>query len=709
MSRHTLFASCPLGLETWVARELLALGAERVREAPAGVHVLADSETMYRIGYSARLPSRWLLSLAEGQIDSADALYALARTVPWHEHFAVEQRFALQLGGRSSRFADTRFALLKVKDAIVDAFRERCGTRPAVDTDQPDVRIHLALRGDRAALALDLVGAPLHQRGYRVAGHAAPLKENLAAALLVRAGWPERSAGATLLDPFCGGGTLLIEALWMAAGVPAQYLRTDFAWSRWRGHDAALWSRVRAEIDASAAAGLRALTVRVLGSDCDPAAIDLAKRQLQAARVASLARLECVDAAKLEAPAGGEAGYLVANLPYGERLGRARELAPLYRAFGERLQTAFAGWRFGLLCGDEELARATGLRADRAQRFRNGQLECVLLTGTVRPKPAALAAPVRFRSPGAAMVYNRILKNHRKLKSWLAREGIEAWRAYDADIPEYAAAIDVYGNRLCIQEYAPPPEVPAEKAAERLQDLVIAARRAFDVPSERVYLKQRRVQRPDTQYRKQGQTGEFFTVREGGARYLVNLSDYLDSGLFLDGRLLRAWIRAAAAGQRFLNLFCYTGTATVAAALGGAERSVSVDLSPTYLHWAERNFHLNGLDPKKHRVVEADAVRWLSACRETFDLIYLDPPSFSNSKRTPTVFDVQRDHAALIEAAMARLTSGGVLYFVCNLRRFQLHEDITQRYRVEDRSAPSIPPDFARNPKIHRAYRIQAR
>lgn len=709
MSQHALFASCPLGLEVWVARELVGLGAELVREAPAGVHVRADSETMYRIGYGARLPSRWLLSLAEGKIDSADALYALARTVPWHEHFDAEQRFALQLGGRSSLFADTRFALLKVKDAIADAFRERGGTRPSVDADNPDVLIHLVLRGDRVALALDLVGAPLHERGYRAAGHAAPLKENLAAALLVRAGWPERAAGATLVDPFCGGGTLLIEALWMAAEVPAQCLRQDFAWSRWRGHDGPTWSRVRASMDARAEAGLRSLSVRVQGSDLDLAAIKLAKQQLQSARVAGFARLEKADATRLEPPAGAEGGFLVSNLPYGERLGRARELAPLYLSFGERLQAGFAGWRYGLLCGDEDLARATGLRADKAQKFRNGNLECTLLTGTVQPKTAAITGPVRFRSPGAEMVYNRLGKNRRKLKSWLAREGIEAWRAYDADIPEYAAAIDVYGDRLCIQEYAPPPNVPADKAEERLKDLVIAARRAFDVPPERVYLKQRRVQRPDAQYRKQGQEGEFFDVREGGARYLVNLSDYLDSGLFLDSRTLRGWIRAEAAGKRFLNLFCYTGTATVAASLGGARRTVSVDLSPTYLDWAERNFHLNALDPKNHLVVEADAVRWLAGCRGSFDLIYLDPPTFSNSKRTPTVFDVQRDHAQLIDAAMARLAPGGTLYFVCNLRRFKLDEAICERYKVEDRSGPSIPPDFTRDQKIHRAYRLSAR
>ena len=708
MSTLPFFASCARGLEPLVARELAAFGAGDIRETAAGVSCTATLEQAYRIGFCARLPSRWLLKLVEVELTSSEQLYEVAKSVPWHEHFGSSDRFAIHVAGKSSLFRDTRFAMLRVKDAIADAFREREGVRPYVDAETPDASVHVVIKGGRAAISLDLIGGALHERGYRKLGHEAPIKENLAAAVLVRAGWPELARGkAAIVDPFCGGGTLLIEALWMAADVPAQWLRERFAWESWRGHDAALWQSVRAGADAQAQAGLQGLQVRGYGSDNDPTAIRLARGQLQAAKVAGFCHLAALDARKLQAPAGFEHGLVVANLPYGERLGEERELMPLHREFGAALKQAFVGWRFGLLAGTEGLARATELRADKSQVVWNGAIECLLITGTVSAPAARSDGPVRFRSPGAEMVYNRIGKNRKRLKRWLERERIECYRIYDADLPEYAAAIDVYGDRLHIQEYAAPAEIPQAKTEERFKDLVFAARRAFDLPAENVYLKQRRTQSPDAQYRRQDQSGEFFTVAEADARFEVNLQDYLDSGLFLDGRQIREWIHDSARGLRFLNLFCYTGSATVAAALGGARESVSVDLSPTYIGWAERNFRINGLDLRRHQLVQDDAVRWLAQCRERYDLMYIDPPTFSNSKRTPTVFDVQRDHGALLRDALRCLAPGGRILFVCNLRKFKLDADLSEVARIDDVTEASIPPDFARDQRIHRAYWVR--
>ncbi len=718
MSNLRLFASCARGLETLLAKELAALGASAIKETVAGVSCEASLEEMYRIGYCARLPSRWLLRLAEGEISNPDDLYELARTVAWHEHFALESHFAIHVSGKSPAFRDTRFAMLRVKDAVSDNFRELTGERPSIDSDDPDALIHVALKGSKAAVALDLVGGALHERGYRQSGHEAPIKENLAAALLVRAGWPqmvEANPHIAVVDPFCGGATLLVEALWMAAGVPAQWLRQFFAWNRWTQHDAAAWERVRAERDALAQAGLRTLQARGFGSDDSAQTITLAKRTLQAAGLSGFVQLNVGDSRRIEPPADFAHGLIVANLPYGERMGFERELMPIHREFGTRLKAVFPGWRFALLTGSEALARATEVRAERIQKIFNGSIECKLITGTLAasaPAPAtdnAAPAVQSFRSPGAEAVFNRINKNRRNLKRWLARENISCYRVYDADIPEYAAAIDVYNDRLHIQEYAPPADIPIAKAEERLKDLVFAARRAFEAPSERVYLKQRRAQTPDDQYRRHDQTKEFFTVTENGAQYSVNLTDYLDTGLFLDGRQIRAWLVASARGVRFLNLFSYTASATVAAALGGARESVSVDLSPTYTAWAERNFRLNGLDLNRHKLVEADVVRWLVGARDGFDLIYVDPPTFSNSKRTTTVFDVQRDHFELLQACLTRLSGGGRILFVCNLRRFKLDPRIEEIAEVEDVTHASIPQDFARDQRIHRAYWVRRR
>jgi len=714
MSSLRLFASCARGLETLLAKELATLGATAIKETVAGVSCEASLADTYRIGYCARLPSRCLLRLAEGEIATPDDLYALARTVSWHAHFPLEGRFAIHVSGKSPAFRDTRFAMLRVKDAVADHFREREGARPFVDSDAPDALIHVALKGSKAAVALDLVGGALHERGYRQSGHEAPIKENLAAGLLVRAGWPQmlaEQAEIALVDPFCGGATLLIEALWMAAGVPAQYLRSEFAWTRWTGHDADVWSRVRTEVDETARQGLRDLKARGFGSDDSAKTIALAKRTLQVAGLSGFVQLTTTDSRNITAPAGFSHGLIASNLPYGERLGFERDLMPVHREFGQQLRRQFANWRFALLTGSEALARATEVRAERIQTIFNGTIECKLITGIlVAPvAPSALPQTPTFRSPGAEMVYNRIIKNRRNLKRWLARESITCYRIYDADLPEYAAAIDVYNDRLHIQEYAPPADIPIAKSEERLKDLVFAARRAFDVPTERVYLKQRRAQTPEDQYRRHDQSKEFFNVQEAACQYSVNLTDYLDTGLFLDGRQLRAWIADSVRGLRFLNLFSYTASASVAAALGGARESVSVDMSPTYSAWAERNFQLNALDVRKHRLVQADAMRWLTTAVEQFDLIYVDPPTFSNSKRTTTVFDVQRDHRQLLELCMARLAPGGRVLFVCNLRKFKLDPQIEEIAWVDDVTQVSIPPDFARDQRIHRAYWLRAR
>jgi len=710
MTALTLFATCARGLETLLARELAALGATEIQETVAGVECTATLENLYRIGYSARLPSRWLLTLGAAEIADPDDLYALGRSVAWHEHFGSQDRFSVHVAGKSPAFRDTRFAMLRVKDAIADAFRERDGVRPYVDADLPDASVYVALKGSRAVISLDLVGGSLHERGYRRAGHEAPIKENLAAALLVRAGWPELGkTEAAIVDPFCGGGTLLIEALWMAANVPAQWLRSDFAWSRWRGHNVATWESMRLEVDDQAQRGLQSLRVRGFGSDSDANAIRLARGQLQAARMAGFCQLATHDAQRLHPPAGFAHGLVVGNLPYGERLGQERELMPVHREFGQALKQNLAGWRFALLAGTEPLARATELRAEKIQKIYNGTIECLLITGDIAAVSSVRAdAPVRFKSPGAEMVYNRLLKNRKRLKRWLEREQIECYRVYDADMPEYSAAIDVYGDRLHIQEYAAPSEIPAAKAEARFKDLLFAARRAFDVPTERIYIKQRRSQSPDAQYRRQDSSGDHFIVREAGARFEVNLQDYLDSGLFLDTRQIRNWIHDSARGRRFLNLFSYTASASVAAALGGARDSVSVDLSPTYNQWAERNFRLNQIDPRRHRLVADDAVRWLSQCREQFDLIYVDPPTFSNSKRTPTVFDVQRDHAALLRDALRCLAPDGRILFVCNLRRFKIDPELAEIAHIDDVTEASIPPDFVRDQRIHRAFWLRA-
>ena len=307
----------------------------------------------------------------------------------------------------------------------------------------------------------------------------------------------------------------------------------------------------------------------------------------------------------------------------------------------------------------------------------------------------------------AEMFANRISKNYKHLKKWAKNAGVECFRVYDRDIPELPFALDLYADRAHLQEYSRPVmEVRAQRYW--LMAMHDAAAQALNIPPERVTLKQRHGQRPDDQYRKLAASAKDFVVREGGHRFIVNLTDHLDTGLFLDHRATRALVGTLAAGRRVLNLFCYTGSISVYAAKGKAASTTSVDLSKTYLDWARRNFELNGLDIGRNRLVQADVVRFLEeerASKVRYDLIVLDPPSFSNSKRMQGVLNVQRDHIALIRGCLALLAPGGELLFSTNLRSFRLDIDALADLSMTENSGQTVPPDF-RNRRIHRCWRI---
>lgn len=717
------FATCPKGLEGLLASELAALGASSTRETVAGVAFEGPADLGYRACLWSRFASRVLLPLAEFPVDGPDALYRGMRAIDWTRHLAADGRFAIDAGGRADGLVHSQFVALKSKDAIVDQFREAGGTRPDVDLERPDLRIDVRLKRGLATVSIDLSGTPLHQRGWRVGQGAAPLKENLAAAMLVRAGWPAiHAAGGPLVDPFCGSGTLLIEGAQMAADVAPGLARERFGFHGWRGFDLAAWTPLRAEAEARATVGLRALEPIYFGFDPDPAAINLARVNAQRAGVAGFLTLAVRPVMALEPPPHRAPGLVICNPPYGERIGEIQSLKPVYAAFGAALKRGFAGWRAALITSRDELGFATGLKAERRYALMNGAIECRLLCfDDIR---AEGSAPVRELKPlgeGAQALANRIARNVRHLKRWRERERITCWRAYDADLPEYSAAIDVYsGVRegdpsdteartwLHVQEYRAPKEIPAETAARRLKEVLRVAAETFAVPRERIALKQRRPQARDERYERFDARGEFLIVREGGLQFRVNLHDWLDTGLFLDHRPMRLRIGKEAAGKRFLNLFAYTGAATVHAAAGGATSTTTVDLSPTYLDWASRNLAQNGIVGRAHALIQADVMTWLAADRGRYDLIFIDPPTFSNSKRAED-FDVQRDHPHLLQLAMARLAPDGLLLFSNNLRRFRLDPAVAEACAVRDITRATIPPDFERDARIHHAFEVRHR
>ncbi|HET7266853.1 MAG TPA: bifunctional 23S rRNA (guanine(2069)-N(7))-methyltransferase RlmK/23S rRNA (guanine(2445)-N(2))-methyltransferase RlmL [Oleiagrimonas sp.] len=709
---RAFFATCPKGLEYLLRDELVALGAGDVHEARAGVHFSGQLVDAYRACLWSRLASRVLMPLASFDAGDDAALYAGVQSVDWSRHLALDGTLAVSATLAAGSKGHSRFIAQRVKDAVVDQFRERAQARPDVDPDTPDIRIHLHVGRQRTDVSLDLAGTPLHRRGWRDRQGQAPLKENLAAAMLLRARWLEAyAAGGVLVDPMCGSGTLLIEGAWMAADVAPGLDRDYFGFLGWRGHDVDAWDDLREDARTRADAGLRTLRAAFFGSDVDPHMVQVAKHNAQLAGVAGFVQLERRDVAHLKAPHGADTGLVITNPPYGERLGERADMPALYRVLGDTLRNEFVGWQAALLVGEAALGHATGLRAHKQYALYNGALKTPLLLFNLAETEQAAREP-RPLSDGAQMVANRLRKNERRLRKRLARENIHCWRAYDRDLPEYAAAVDVYAatdgtTYLHVQEYRAPRDIPVQVARTRLHELVRAAGEAFDVPRERVAVKRRERGKGGSKYGVMDRRGELVEVEEGGLKFLVNLFDYLDTGLFPDHRLVRERIREMARGRRFLNLFAYTASASVYAAAGGARATTSVDLSTTYLEWASRNLERNGFTGRAHTLARADAMDFLRDTHGTYGLIYVDPPTFSNSSRASD-FDVQRDHVALLEACASHLEPGGVIVFSNNFRRFKLDDEaLSNTFEIVDWSDSSIPFDYARHADIHGCWLLQ--
>ncbi|WP_061238115.1 bifunctional 23S rRNA (guanine(2069)-N(7))-methyltransferase RlmK/23S rRNA (guanine(2445)-N(2))-methyltransferase RlmL [Ectopseudomonas composti] len=722
--RYEIVLTCPKGLEGLLLEEAKALGLEEAREQTAAVRGHAEIEVAYRLCLWSRLANRVLLVLSRFAMNNADELYDGVQAVDWRDHLEPSGSLAVEFSGNGSGIDNTHFGALKVKDAIVDRLRTAGGERPSIDKLNPDLRVHLRLDRGEAVLSLDLSGHSLHQRGYRLQQGAAPLKENLAAAVLIRAGWPRIAAeGGALADPMCGVGTFLVEAALMAADIAPNLKRERWGFSSWLGHVPAIWKKLHAEAEQRAAAGLAKPPLWIRGYEADPRLIQPGRNNVERAGLSDWVKIYQGELGSFEPrPDQNQKGLVISNPPYGERLGDEASLLYLYQNLGDRLRQACLGWEAAVFTGAPELGKRMGLRSHKQYAFWNGALPCKLLlikvqteqfvTGERRAKAAdepVAEAPQQARlSEGGQMFANRLQKNLKQLGKWARREGVECYRLYDADMPEYALAVDLYRDWVHVQEYAAPRSIDPDKAQARLLDALAAIPQALGVAQERVVIKRRERQAGTKQYQRQAAKGQFMEVNEGGVKLLVNLTDYLDTGLFLDHRPLRLRIQREAAGKRFLNLFCYTATATVHAAKGGARSTTSVDLSKTYLDWARRNLSLNGFSDK-HRLEQGDVMAWLGEDRGEYELIFIDPPTFSNSKRMEGVFDVQRDHVELLDLAMARLARGGVLYFSNNFRKFQLDESLVARYQVEEISAQTLDPDFARNPKIHRAWRFTAR
>ena len=657
----------------------------------------------YRLCLWSRVASRVLLPLVTFEAEDDTALYEALRGLSWWEHFDSRRTFAIGSSQAPRSSVPSHYWVQRAKDAIVDAFRDHAGNRPSVDKRSPDIRFHLHIGKGTHELALDFAGEGLHRRGYRQSGGKAPLKENLAAAILHLAGWPgAASRGLSLVDPTCGSGTFLIEAALMATHCAPGLLRERFGFENWLAHDDPLFQKERNQARAARTTDCPAA---IHGFDASEKALSHARENLRAAGVekhVSLARRPLTEVRK---PA--EHGIVVCNPPYGHRLGEESTLFLFYQSLGDILKREFDGWTAYVFAAQQGNLKHLGLRPSRKTVLFNGAIECRLLEIPIVGAPNVNTQAPGWRKPSdkAQMFINRIKKNRTKWERWAKRNGIDCYRLYDADIPEYDVAVDRYQSKAVVHIYQRAHQTEDDLAKQRIQDVLITLPETLGISDNDLVVKVRHRHDQGDQYARLAQGECELTIAESGLSFVVNLEDRIDTGLFLDHRRVRSYAREHCRGKRTLNLFAYTCSVSVAAAVGGAKQTTSVDLSNTYLDWGRRNFEANNLDPRRHRFFRSDAMRWITKSRDQYDWVFINPPTFSRSKKTRDDFNVHQDHTQLIEQAMRSLHKRGELLFTTHAKSFRLDKRINERFAVEDCGSTFVPDDFARSP--FKAFQIR--
>lgn len=752
------YASCPSGLENALADELRALKLPQVRRLKGRVSFAGALRDAYTACMWSRLASRVLCVLGRVPAHDADELYRSMRDIAWEHILKPGATISITARGGNDHLHNTHFIALKVKDAVCDRIMAVAGVRPQVDTDAPDAHLVVSVRNGRASISIDLSGEPLFKRLPRAATRPAPgkahvLRPDYAALVLACAGWASavQSADAdevtpVLIDLSCAGGGLLLEAVDILEHRAPGLARRTWGFEGWAEHDEEVWSAVAADAAQRFEAG-RDRPGRIIACDVDTHAVERARSILvaegRAGRVAfTEADPDVVLAAAHIHP--DTPGGIVADTTE-TPLGDIPALVAL--AASVRCAPAAAHLPWSILSRDRLVAERLGAEPDRTIEVRpnneaasldmlgkdaempEGEAKTADASPSVTP-PATVdigdGHPIPVMLAESQQFAFRLKKVARLRRRWAKREGVSCYRVYDADLPEYAAAIDLYtgsaatpGRWLVIAEYAAPKTIDPAVAQARMLDMLAIAPRVLDVEPSCVFAKTRARSRGGSQYGKRdkaagGAKATAPLIEEGGLTFAVNFDDYLDTGIFLDHRTTRSLVREHAKGARwFLNLFAYTGTATCYAADAGVEETVTVDLSNTYLDWAERNMQLNGFTGPEHHYVRADVMDWMRDMRHTanrWDLIFCDPPTFSNSaKMGRRTFDVQRDHVELLRGVAGLLTPGGEAIFSCNLRSFK--PDVARLaaagVALTDITAETIPEDFARNPRIHRCYLVR--
>jgi 23S rRNA (guanine2445-N2)-methyltransferase / 23S rRNA (guanine2069-N7)-methyltransferase len=700
--------TCAAGLETLVSEELSRWGAQQLETRKGAVSWSGALETGYRACLWSRFSSRVILVLQRFEISTSDELYEASHNFGWEDHFGEQQSFAIDCSiGGEAPLSNSMFAALRVKDGIADRFRERSGRRPTVQLERPDIRINLHIFGHQAVLGLDLSGESLHRRGYRVEAGTAPLKESLAAAVIALSGW---NGETMLMDPLCGSATLLIEGALIYSDSAPGLGRSYYGLLGWAGHRDKAWSALIEEAVEREEAARAKPWPELIGYDGDQAAIRSARKNIARAGLDDRIMVSRRELHGLLNPV--EAGWLVSNPPYGERLSEKQSVRYLYQFFGQRLQQSFTGWQIALLTALPDYGDLFNLEIRESYRLFNGPLPCRLLCGTPLPSVDKNQANDRYQrlklkrevqETAAEDFSNRLRKNYRHLSPWAAKHQIDCFRIYDRDLPEYNVSVDLLGHRLLIREFAPPAGKDARLVDSRFQAVVGSVRTLFGAGRDQVFISRSRNQPRPGKPQNAGQARplKLYEVVEAGGVFLVDQGGDLDAAICLDQRFVRqriaALIAAAPAQASLLSLFDTGGAAAVQATLSGAHRTTTGGLPQHQWERVRMNFARNGMALEHHRLIEGALLPWLKQSRDSYDVIYINPRRARYFYPRSEPFYVVAEQRLLIEYAMQRLRPDGRLFFSTLLPSFQLDQEVQQRFACSNISSAMLPADCRRH------------
>ncbi len=699
--------TCAAGLEKLVADELMTWNAQSSEVGKGFVKWSGNLEAGYRACLWSRFSSRVILVLDQFAVSSSNELYEGARSIEWEEHFSEHSSFAVDCSiSADSPIKNSMFGALRIKDAIVDRFRDRTGVRPTVQLQRPEIQISSHISDNRALIGLDLSGESLHRRGYRVEGGTAPLKESLAAAIIALSGWN----GDTLVDPFCGSGTLLIEAALIYGDSAPGLGRSYFGVLGWHAHQEKLWSSLVAEAIERENAAQNKPWPSLIGYDADRSAIRAARKNIAGAGLEEKISVSRQEIHQLDNTYGS--GWIVCNPPYGERMSEKQSVKHLYRFLGNHLQQYFAGWKLALFTAVPDYADLLKIKWQASHKLFNGPLSCRLLCGSPVPGLSdsrdtdwQIAPQTGGEQPEEFA--NRLKKNFKKLISWARKHQLQSLRIYDRDLPQYNVSVDLFGDHVYIKEFQPPAKIDSRVADERFKVVIQSVRSLFNVGRDRVSISRWQRTRP-TDTKKTGKE-KLYEVGEQHCFFLVSLPGHPDTGFFPDQRFVRKRIAESAGQASFLSIYDTSGAATVQAVRGRARKTVTAGISAKDQLRIAQNFNRNGLAVEQHTLIQEHVLPWLRTHKDRYDLIYINPRRIDYFRGKSTHFNLAADQKALIRLAVNRLNPKGHLLFSTMLPSFTLDPVILERFDCRNISSEMAPADFQKQSRWFQCWEIRSK